>query len=188
MPFQSDPDFNPSFAEMMRVVQHGGLRGIVSRTFDLTEAAEAHKAMAGREVVWQAGLTGALTPLVRLELLVERTIRTEGGGEAAVGQPGFGVGVVLQRGFPKGRRTLPDQLLEHRIVGAASPQPCGTGTHPMVSVLQHQEILRCCLDVLTWETTLCRLGVTHRAIVPGAGQRQTRDGHRAESGIRVRVV
>ena len=39
-----------SFAEMMRVVHNGGLRGIVSRTFELAEASEAHKAIASRDV------------------------------------------------------------------------------------------------------------------------------------------
>jgi len=39
---------------MMRVVHNGGLRGIAHRTFDLSEAAEAHKAMARRDVFGNA--------------------------------------------------------------------------------------------------------------------------------------
>jgi NADPH:quinone reductase-like Zn-dependent oxidoreductase len=46
----SDSRSRRSFAEMMRVVHHGRLRGIVSRTFALADIVEAHKAIAGRDV------------------------------------------------------------------------------------------------------------------------------------------
>ena len=38
-----------SFAAMMHMVHHGGLRGVVGRTFDLADAAQAHEVMAGRD-------------------------------------------------------------------------------------------------------------------------------------------
>jgi NADPH:quinone reductase-like Zn-dependent oxidoreductase len=38
-----------SFAAMMHMVHHGGLRGVVGRTFELAEAATAHEVMAGRD-------------------------------------------------------------------------------------------------------------------------------------------
>lgn len=38
-----------SFAAMMHMAHHGGLRGVVGRTFDLAEAARAHEVMAGRD-------------------------------------------------------------------------------------------------------------------------------------------
>src|SRR5262249_57128184 len=38
-----------SFAAMMHMVHHGGLRGVVGQTFDLAEAARAHEVMAGRD-------------------------------------------------------------------------------------------------------------------------------------------
>jgi NADPH:quinone reductase-like Zn-dependent oxidoreductase len=38
-----------SFAAMMHMVHHGGLRGVVGRTFDLAEAAAAHEVMRGRD-------------------------------------------------------------------------------------------------------------------------------------------
>ena len=38
-----------SFAAMMHMVHHGGLHGVVGRTFDLAEAAAAHEVMAGRD-------------------------------------------------------------------------------------------------------------------------------------------
>ena len=38
-----------SFAEMMRVVNAGGLRGVVGKTFPLEDAVEAHKTLEGRD-------------------------------------------------------------------------------------------------------------------------------------------
>ena len=38
-----------SFAAMMHMVHHGGLRGVVGRTFDLAEAPAAHEVMRGRD-------------------------------------------------------------------------------------------------------------------------------------------
>ena len=38
-----------SFAAMMHMVHHGGLRGVVGRTFDMADAATAHEVMAGRD-------------------------------------------------------------------------------------------------------------------------------------------
>jgi NADPH:quinone reductase-like Zn-dependent oxidoreductase len=37
-----------SFAEMMRMVHNGGLRGVVGQTFELADVAKAHETMAGR--------------------------------------------------------------------------------------------------------------------------------------------
>ena len=37
-----------SFAAMMHMVHHGGLRGVVGQTFDLEEAGKAHEVMGGR--------------------------------------------------------------------------------------------------------------------------------------------
>jgi NADPH:quinone reductase-like Zn-dependent oxidoreductase len=37
-----------SFADMMRVVNNGGLRGVVGKTFPLQDAVEAHKTMRER--------------------------------------------------------------------------------------------------------------------------------------------
>ena len=37
-----------SFADMMRVISNGGLRGVVGKTFPLEDAADAHKAMKDR--------------------------------------------------------------------------------------------------------------------------------------------
>jgi NADPH:quinone reductase-like Zn-dependent oxidoreductase len=36
------------FAAMMHMVYHGGLCGVVGRTFELAEAAKAHEVIAGR--------------------------------------------------------------------------------------------------------------------------------------------
>ena len=38
-----------SFAEMMRVINGGGLRGVVGKTFALADAVEAHKTLEGRD-------------------------------------------------------------------------------------------------------------------------------------------
>jgi len=38
-----------SFAAMMHRARYGGLRGVVGRTFDLSEAAKAHEVMTGRD-------------------------------------------------------------------------------------------------------------------------------------------
>jgi len=38
-----------SFSAMMHMARYGGLRGVVGRTFDLSEAAQAHGVMAGRD-------------------------------------------------------------------------------------------------------------------------------------------
>ncbi len=40
---------NRSFADMMKVVHHGALRGIVGKVFPLDGVAEAHQAMADRD-------------------------------------------------------------------------------------------------------------------------------------------
>ena len=38
-----------SFAAMLHMVHHGGLRGVVDRTFDLADTAKAHEVMTGRD-------------------------------------------------------------------------------------------------------------------------------------------
>jgi NADPH:quinone reductase-like Zn-dependent oxidoreductase len=38
-----------SFAAMMHRARYGGLRGVVGKTFDLSEAAKAHEVMTGRD-------------------------------------------------------------------------------------------------------------------------------------------
>ena len=46
-----------TFGEMMKVVNAGGLRGVVGRTFPLAEAAEAHRTMASRDFFGKLVLT-----------------------------------------------------------------------------------------------------------------------------------
>jgi len=46
-----------SFAAMMHVVHHGGLRGVVGRTFDLADTAKAHETMTGRDFFGKLVLT-----------------------------------------------------------------------------------------------------------------------------------
>ena len=40
---------NRTFADMMKVVHHGALRGVVGRVFPLERVAEAHQAMEDRD-------------------------------------------------------------------------------------------------------------------------------------------
>ena len=51
------------FLKVANLVRQGAIRGIVSRTFPLEDAAEAHRAMEGRDCVREACAGGALEPL-----------------------------------------------------------------------------------------------------------------------------
>ena len=53
-------------------------------------------------------------------------MRAEGSSEAAISQPGFGAGVMLQVGFPEGGRTLLDEFVEYCITDTASAPTWGT--------------------------------------------------------------
>jgi NADPH:quinone reductase-like Zn-dependent oxidoreductase len=46
-----------SFAAMLHMVHHGGLRGVVGQTFDLADTAKAHQVMTGRDFFGKLVLT-----------------------------------------------------------------------------------------------------------------------------------